>query len=212
MQGFGRWRAWLERAFPHGADFAALLAEQARLTAASVAVVSEQIRDGALDVAATDTCYAAVTTAARSNLDALNRAFSTPFDREDLFRAIGELSWIAEYADHAAREMAALGVSTEPALVELAQILEAGTRTLAGAYQALATDRTLAGSLADKAATTDASIRRRYESALADLLVDGADPIDAMRRREIYHHLTDGGKRVRKAARVLSSMVIKDPS
>lgn len=212
MLGFSRWRQWLDEAFPRGDDFAELLAEEARLVARSTAVFQEQLGSGTIDLGATDAAYLAVQEKAGTNLHALHRAFATEFDREDIFRGIDELSWVADHVDHAAREFAVLDLVPDEAMRSLAATLVAGCEQLADAFEQLGSDRTAALLTAQGAAETDDLVRRRYEEALRTLFVPGTDPLDAMKRREIYHHMSDSGKRVRKAARVVMAMVVKDPS
>lgn len=212
MLGFSRWREWLDMAFPRGEDFARVLAEEARLVAEAASVLHDGLVAGALDAERADAAYHAVQDKARANLHALNRAFATQFDREDIFRGIDELGWVADHIDHAAREITVLSIAPDVAMGTLSQMLCEGCAQLADAFEKLGDDRTEALLLAQRAAGTHDRVRQAYEEALAALFVPGADALEVLKRREVYHHLADGGKRVRKAARVVMAMVVKDPT
>jgi hypothetical protein len=54
------------------------------------------------------------------NMDVFNRAFSTPMDREELYRAISTIDHVINYAKTTVREMEALGVEPDQSTTEIA--------------------------------------------------------------------------------------------
>ena len=217
MQGFIQWRRWLERAFPKGHDFALLLKEQAASVAASVELVRDHLdhRPQAQGVPTAEDVARSFEQARLEKqrcLEALNDSFATEFDREDIFRAIEDLNWIAEYAARGVEELHALALVSDDATGRLAVTVARGARALSDAYAALGTDKRAALALAHEGEICDGQARAEYVTALGALLVPGVDPLEAMKRREVYHHLADAATRVRRASMVLANMIVKDPA
>ena len=142
------------------------------------------------------------------NMRRLNNAFSTPFDREDIYRAIEELDWIVVHTRRTAREMEILGVTPDNFIREICLEIQTGVTALAASFAKLGCDTEAAFRQAETARRIDRRARNLYEEALGELF-KGDDTIDMLKRREIYHHLADGAKRVRKTAEVLQDIVVK---
>ncbi len=104
------------------------------------------------------------------NIDVLNRAFSTPMDREDLYRAIMSLDHIINYAKTTVREMELLGVSPDRFTLEMAEQYRDGALALQRGYRRLATDPAPAADDANAARKAERSTEKVYRSALAELL------------------------------------------
>ena len=71
------------------------------------------------------------------SMAALNSAFSTPMDREDLFRAIADLDHLLGYAKSTVREMEILGVKPDAYTKAMAEQLLAGAQALDEGYACL---------------------------------------------------------------------------
>jgi uncharacterized protein Yka (UPF0111/DUF47 family) len=142
------------------------------------------------------------------NIDRLNHAFSTPFDREDIYRAADSLDGIVLHSMRTVRELCALELVPDQAMLELATIIRSGVAALDHGFETLSKDGAPPTEHIELARDTDRKARRRYEVALATLF-EGDDIRDMMKRREIYHHLTDGASHVRQVARILGDIVVK---
>jgi hypothetical protein len=66
------------------------------------------------------------------SMAALNRAFSTPIDREDLYRAISTLHHVVNYAKTTVREMEVLRVEPDTHTLTMSQLLHQGALALDG--------------------------------------------------------------------------------
>ena len=73
-------------------------------------------------------------------MDVLNKAFSTPMDREELYRAISSIDHIINYAKTTVREMEVLGVAPDAVTQEFAERLLEGALAVQQGYRLLETD------------------------------------------------------------------------
>ena len=104
------------------------------------------------------------------NIDVLNKAFSTPMDREDLYRAIITVDHVINYAKTTVREMELLEVQPDNYTLEMAQLLHQGALALQRGFRKLSTDPASAEEDADAARKAERSTEKIYRRALAELL------------------------------------------
>ena len=124
------------RIFPKVPDFVGMIAEQSALavdaTSALVAFMESGSQEAALRVRELE--HQGDTIKDR-NVDELNQAFSTPMDREDLYRAMISIDEILNYCKTTVREMEVLGVVPDAYTLEMAQHLKDGAESLNQGYQ-----------------------------------------------------------------------------
>ncbi|HPG28010.1 MAG TPA: DUF47 domain-containing protein [Myxococcota bacterium] len=206
----GFWRGLLARFVPEVPDFAALLERQSRHVRATVDDLVEYVESA--DPGLQERLRHDETEAQRlrdANMTRLNNAFSTPFDREDIYRAIEELDWIVVHVLRTANEMDLLQVPSDEFIRRICLEIQTGVVELATGFGRLGSDVDAAYRHAESARRIDRRARDLYEHALAELF-RGEVVVDMLKRREIYHHLADGAKRVRKTAEVLQDLVVKN--
>ena len=200
--------SFFRRLFPPLPDFAALLAEQAAHVQRSVDHVLALLEGEADSGAQIDADEEEADRIRLRNLEQLNAAFSTAFDREDIYRAIEALDWVVVHMKRTARELEVLGVAPSPPMVELGAEVQRGVSALAEGFLHLAKDPRSARAAAELARGTNKRARKLYECALGQLF-QGEVTVEMLKRREIYHHLADGAKRVSSAAEILQHIVVK---
>jgi len=199
----------LERFFPKTPNFFQLLAEQSRQVEHTVsllvqfmesgdAVIGERIRE---DEHAADKVKV-------GNIHTLNEAFSTPIDREDIYRAITTLDEVVNYCKDTVSEMAALGLTPDAVTLEMARFLHEGVVALVGGFDKLGSQPAAAADDANAARKAERKVEKLYRRALAQLFT-GDDYIHMFKRREIYRHLTNGAERMAACANTLHDIVVK---
>src|SRR5512137_2273340 len=125
----------LDRVFPKVPDFFQMLSEQTHKVVHTVDLLVEYMEhDGPevadalkLDVHEADLIKA-------RNLHELNDAFSTPIDREDIYRAIMALDDIVMYCKTTVHEMDVLGVKPDPFMRSIAHNIRDGVNALAAGF------------------------------------------------------------------------------
>lgn len=199
----------IERIFPKSPDFFAMLAEQSMQAAHTAGMLVEFMvtDDPEMNVEIKKDEHVADVIKVR-NIHALNEAFSTPIDREDIYRAIMDLDEIVIYCKTTVKEMSMLGVAPDAYTLEMAKLLKEGADAVAAGFGKLAVNPQLAASDADTARRAERRVEKLYRKALADLF-QGEEYINMFKRREIYRHLSNAADRMAHSANTLHDIVVK---
>ncbi len=198
-----------ERVFPKTPDFFAMLAEQCQQVGHTTNLLVEYMETG--DTGVGDLVkrneHEADIIKVR-NIHTLNEAFSTPIDREDIYRAIIDLDDVVDYCKSTVFEMEALGVKPDKYDLEMAVRLREGTAALISGYSRLKTMPAAAADDANAARKAERMVERIYRNALVDLF-QGDDYIAMFKHREIYRHLSNAADRMAHCANTLHDIVVK---
>ncbi len=179
------------------------------------------------------------------NIDVLNRSFSTPFDREDIYRAITTIDEGLNYAKTTVREMEILGVEPDTHMLEMARLLHQGAKALQTGYARLKANPLGAEHDAAALRKTERQAEKIYRQAIAELfdpehyvrdlaarrkepgedlelLLEPMDQtgcssvakglsfvMEALKRREIYRHLSNAADHLAHAGDILHDIVVK---
>jgi hypothetical protein len=161
------------------------------------------------------------------NTDILSKSFSTPMDREDIYRAISSIDHIINYAKTTTREIEVLNVVPDKYMLELAVFLKEGAYALQRGYHKLADNPNLADADAQASRKAERSSEKVYRRALGELFREkryikmledqAADTkvaainlvIEIFKRREVYRHLSNAADRLARAGEVLHDIVVK---
>uniref|UniRef100_UPI0025FF1FAD DUF47 domain-containing protein n=1 Tax=uncultured Dechloromonas sp. TaxID=171719 RepID=UPI0025FF1FAD len=172
-----------ERVFPKMPDFFGLLAEQCQNVAQTAGRLVEFMESG--DPAVGQCIRQDEHDADRikiRNLHTLNEAFSTPIDREDIYRAIVDLDEIVNYCKSTVSEMEVLGLAPDKHCLEMAMHIKLGTDALVQGYSRLAKNPQAAAADADTARKAERRVEKNYRRAISELFV-GDDYIHMFKRR-----------------------------
>ncbi|MDP3482219.1 MAG: DUF47 family protein [Sulfuricella sp.] len=199
----------LDHVFPKAPDFFKLLTEQCLQVSHSVDDLVEFLKTGdealgkqiKLDEHEADLIK-------MRNLRILNEAFSTPIDREDIYRAIADLDRIVTYCKTTVSEMDVLGVTPDTFIVEKSKLLQEGVDALVAGFGKLGVDPLSAADDADIARKAQRRVERLYRIALAELF-KGDDYINMFKRREIYRHLSNAAHNMAHCANTLHDIIVK---
>jgi len=202
-------RSLFDRVFPKMPDFFALLTEQCEHVAQTAGRLVEFMETGDPGVGQ---CirqdeHEADRVKIR-NLHTLNEAFSTPIDREDIYRAIVDLDEIVNYCKTTVSEMEVLGLAPDKHCLEMAMHIKLGSDALVQGYARLAKEPDAAAADADTARKAERRVEKNYRRAIAELFV-GDDYIHMFKRREIYRHLSNAADRMANCANTLHDIVVK---
>jgi uncharacterized protein Yka (UPF0111/DUF47 family) len=142
------------------------------------------------------------------NIHTLNEAFSTPIDREDIYRAIMDLDEIVNYCKDTVCEMDVLGVAPDPFTYEMAACLREGVQALVQGFELLGSRAPDAALSADAARKAHRRVEKLYRKALGELF-RGDDYLNMFKRREIYQHQARAADRMAHCANTLHDIVVK---
>jgi len=199
----------LDRVFPKVPDFFNMITEQTLKVAHTVNLLVEYMEHG--DSLVADALKQDVHEAdllKMRNLHELNEAFSTPIDREDIYRAIIALDDIVMYCKTTVHEMDVLSVKPDDFMRNISHCIKEGVDALANGYSKLGTAPATAAEDANLARQAERHAEKLYRVALPNLF-EGTDYINMFKRREIYRHLTNAAEHMALCANRLHDIVVK---
>ena len=141
-------------------------------------------------------------------IQALDKSFVTPIDREDIYNLSRAIDDVVDYAYTTVEELEMYGVKGDAHVKEMVDILVKGTQELNDAINILEEHPKIAMEHTVKAKAYENTMEKAYRLALADLF-KGDDPVYMLKMREIYRHLSNAADRGDEAANIISSIVMK---
>ena len=161
----------IDRVFPRMPDFYSLINQQCDLAVEVMSELVDFMSSGNWDKAVLIRALEKRGDVLKArNIDVLNKAFSTPMDREDLYRAIVMVDHVVNYAKTTVREMEVLDVQPDNYTLEMAQLLHHGVVALQRGFSKLPSDPASAEEDAYAARKAERNTEKIYRRALADLL------------------------------------------
>jgi len=204
-------RGLLECLFPRKYDFEGMLAEQGRRTCQLMESLLNWLDESPLSDPAGLVAMARDIDKLRYDMeDRLMDAFSTPFDRRDIYTLSRRMDDILNDTVETAREMYAFGVGPDDTIRGMVGSLREGVAHLTDAAAILSSDTERVEEIIPGVRDAIHRIEDMYIDGMAEILA-GSDPMAAMRKREIYHHLRDAGTSLRKTLYILHNAVVGLP-
>jgi predicted phosphate transport protein (TIGR00153 family) len=218
----------VNQVFPVMPDFYGLMSQQCDILVQTMEVFVEYMEDGSEEKAARVRQLEKEGDELKGrNVDILNRAFATPMDREDIYRAIITLDMVINYAKTTTRELEALSVKPDKYMREIAEEYLNGARALQQGFRRLTESPAEADEDGRAARKAERNVEKIYRRALAELFdvsdmvamlesnEEGAEPkamlkvVDMFKLREVYRHLSNGADRLAEAADRLHDIIVK---
>ncbi|HII76682.1 MAG TPA: DUF47 family protein [Methanolinea sp.] len=194
--------------FPIEHDFEAMLVEQAEKTLECVYSLVQWLKKTPTDDPQQLMQLEMQLDAMRYDMeDKLMASFSTPFDRQDIYSLSRQMDYIVNYSYETAREIYAFEVHPDDAILGMAQALLQGTKCTAAGVRAMGRDKKRVEELIRSARSAMRMIDDIYIQSMASLLRTD-NPMDAIRKREVYHHLRDAGRALRTTVDILHHAVV----
>jgi len=194
--------------FPPEYDFESMLADQAESTVKGVQIFITWLQTSPVtDPISLDLYETQIDSMRHALEDKLGEAFSTPFDRQDIYSLSRQIGYVLNFSVVTAREMFAFGVSPDQPIQQMAEALLSGTRALTKGVRNLHGDERGVHDTIHEVREAIRSIEHVYIAGMAVLLRNG-DMAEALRRREIYHHLRDAGRALSNTTDILHRVTV----
>jgi uncharacterized protein len=140
---------------------------------------------------------------------ALVRAFTTPYDAEDIYTLGRGIDWVLNLAKDAVRESEVMASPPDAAIAEMARLLREAMGHLDDAVALLVRRDDGATDAADAAIKAERNIERVYRRAMGDLL-EVADLREVTAKRELYRRFSRIAELVTEVAERVWYAVIKE--
>ncbi len=197
-----------DKLFPPKYDFNSMLENQANETVIGVRELVDWLRQGGnLPIDKINTSELRADKIRHEMEHLLQEAFSTPFDRQDIFSISRQMDQVLNFSYSTALEMTAFKVAPDAAISRMAQSLLDGVIILAnGVHMMQSTVRDAPGMIHEIRKHTH-EIEDTYIESMALLFLQ-EDAIMAIKKREIYHHLRDAGRNLRSTVDILHRIIM----
>ncbi|MBI0584145.1 MAG: DUF47 family protein [Methanomassiliicoccus sp.] len=196
--------------FPPRYDFMGMLLTQAELTRDGVRALNDWLARNNLGLEPKEVAVIeqrADDTRLRME-GMLLEAFSTPFDRQDIYSLSRQMDHILNFCMSTAIEMRAFGVRPDASIIEMASILEKGTQMVLDAVRVMSRDPPRAERMIVEMRQAEHGIEKSYVSGLI-VLFDSPDVVEIMKKREVYHHLKDAGRALSITIDILHRIIVE---
>jgi uncharacterized protein Yka (UPF0111/DUF47 family) len=132
----------------------------------------------------------------------LLEAFSTPFDRQDIYSISRQMDYTLNACLSTAIEMRAFGVHPDEAALSMALSLQQGAEQVKEAIGVMAD-----GMIKDMR-RSEREIEVLYVTTLA-MVFESEAPLEAIKKREVYHHLKDAGRTLSVTIDILHRIIVE---
>ncbi|MCG7855134.1 MAG: DUF47 family protein [Methanoregulaceae archaeon] len=201
-------RGLFDAIFPREYDFEDMLAHQAERTLAGVRIFSAWLDKTPLTEPVILGQIETEVDEMRYHLEEkLLEAFSTPFDRQDIYHLSRQMDYILNFSRETATEMFAFGVEPDEHIRKMVWWLLLGTEQVSAAVRVMGSDQKQVEQAIREARKAMRAIEADYITGMQDLFSTG-DPMTALRKREIYHHIRDAGRALRATVDILHKAVV----
>jgi uncharacterized protein Yka (UPF0111/DUF47 family) len=197
---------WFRKRF----DFYQLLLDQARKTEEGLKLLCEFVKAPSKESGEkVELAEKQADELRRVLIDALNRTFVTPFDREDIFSLSRAIDDVVDYANTTVDEMMLFQVGSNDQLKKMTDALYQASQHITLAVEGL---RDMGPGVQEhiiRAKKSENLMEHLYRETLAELFKD-KDVINLLKMREIYRHLNNAADRGDEAADILSDILVKN--
>lgn len=201
--------SFLEELFPPRYDFFKMLTEQADLTARGISAFGAWLAEPQASQYDDFLRHVEEADAVRMKLEKqLIDAFTTPFDREDIYTFSVRMHRVPEFAKLALLAIQAYSVKADSVVTLMADNLIIGTNELAQGTALLESKPKEAGAKIENMRAAHHAIQGIYRESLATLL-KGDDPMTTIKLREIYHELREASNAFNLVVDVFHRIIVR---
>ncbi|MEO5362086.1 MAG: DUF47 family protein [Magnetococcus sp. DMHC-8] len=204
------WQKFLNNVFPKVPDFYGLLNDQCEIMVQTMDALLLHMEHGDQGDLIRQLEKRGDEVKAR-NMAILGKAFATPLDREDIYRAITGIDMIPNYAKTTVREMEVLQLAPDRHMLEMVRVMKTGTDALYRGFSKLAFDplgavedeRAVRQSVQDVENCFREAKGGMFEEFAGGVASEGQDDsiearlmvrtIEMFKHRELYRHLFNLG-------------------
>lgn len=198
----------ISRIFPIKYDFYKMLENQAAADSEAIDALALWL-SGATEAEARLTACVARADEIRKDMEKkLVEAFSTPFDRGDIYNISIAMEKSLEYANSTLVSMKAFEVKPDDIIQGMASKLQSATATFSTSVNELKTAPEKAEQHIASIRAAHMDVEQLYRNGIHTVFNNG-DPMEALRRREIYHHLKDSSKYLNNSVDVLHRIIVR---
>lgn len=141
-------------------------------------------------------------------VDDINRAFITPFDREDIYALSRAVDDVVDYLKTTVEEILILKVEPDDYMKKMVEAINKGGLDIIEALKFIKCKPEECRKKIIAAKKIENLVEHLYREAIAELF-ESDDIKKILKTREIYRHLSNAADRLDEAANIISDIVVK---
>jgi uncharacterized protein Yka (UPF0111/DUF47 family) len=138
----------------------------------------------------------------------LIQSFITPFDRQDIYTISKSMDTIMNYSKSTIESMIDFTVECDNIILSMVEELNKGTSELTKALSMLKENPLEAEEFVRPMREKENSIEQLYRKGMV-IQFNNGDTIEALKRREVYHHVKDAGKYLEYTVDIFHKIVVR---
>lgn len=198
-----------DRFFPIKYDFYEMLNKQAEINMMGINALQNWLRGKENNYKEELFTYVKEADEVRLDMESkLIGAFSTPFDREDIYSISVEMDKVIEFAKSTLESMEAYGVEADDIIVNMIERLKEGTDFIFESLMILASNPLKSQQNIIKMREGHVSIEKLYRDGMSGIFKCN-DPMYALKQREVYHHIKDASVNLEYTVDIFHRIVVR---
>jgi hypothetical protein len=199
----------LDRFFPVKYDFYEMLNKQAEINMLGIDMLYKWLSSRKDEDKKSLLSYVKEADVVRLNMESkLIEAFTTPFDREDIYSISIEMDNVIEFAKSTLESMEAFEVNANDIIINMVERLKEGTDFLFEALKILKSNPLKSLQNITKMRKVHVEIERLYRDGMVEVF-NGGDPMLALKQREVYHHIKDASVNLERTVDIFHRIVVR---
>ncbi len=138
----------------------------------------------------------------------LIEAFTTPFDRVDIYSLSSGMDKVIQYTRSTLLSMKAYEVRPNDIIIDMVDHLKEGTSIFYECAKDLKENPSKSEETFSKMRDTHVKIEQLYLNGMTAVF-KGNDPMHALRQREVYHHIKDASTNLEDTVDILHRVVVR---
>ncbi len=199
----------IDRIFPIKYHFHQMLFMQAQSNALGVGALYHWLKSSAESDSEALTRYVKEADEIRMEMEKnLTEAFATPFDRGDIYSISVGMNRVLKYAQSTLISMKTFDVKANDTIISMVEQLNLGVEIFAEAVQDLKKNHGKSEEAVGNMRATHREIEKLYMDGMVFVFA-GADPMEALKKREVYHHIKDASTNLEETVDVLHRIIVR---
>jgi len=199
----------IDRIFPVKYKFYEMLHEQAFTNGLGVNALYNWVKSGSGKRSDALLSYVKQADEVRMNMEKnLIEAFTTPFDRGDIYSISVGMNEVLKYAQSSLLSMEAFNVIPDAIIVSMVEQLKEGVDVFSQAVKDLEEGPDKSEQSVAKMRVTHIEIEKLYRDGMIAVFA-GGDPMYALKQREVYHHIKDASTNLDETVDVLHRIIVR---
>ena len=199
----------MDRFFPDKYDFYEMLTKQAEINAFGVDMLYKWLSSGFDGEKQKLILYVKEADEARMIMEnKLIEAFTTPFDRTDIYSFSIAMDKIIKYTKSTLLSMETFEVAPDDTITFMVGKLKEGTDFLLESINILKNNPIKSQEYIIKMRATHTDVEQLYRDGMT-IIFKTSDPMNAIKHREVYHHIKDASLNLEDAVDIFHRIVVR---